>query len=131
MRYFSAVANTFRVYCSLRAVYTVGGMTACWSHYQCADDVRPRGVELFATRESGVGGTLSRNSVSSAMLRCICDKERKGSEKGHPESGSTRAQQQQRHPHLVHLLQDGFESLGREVKMSLFFRCFLDVNLTV
>jgi hypothetical protein len=97
------------------------------SHYQCADDVRegPRGVELFATRESGVGGTLSRSSVSSAMLRCICKKRKK---MVNPEGG---AQQQQHHQHLVHLLQDGFESLGREVKMSLFFRCFLDVNLKV
>jgi hypothetical protein len=34
---------------------------------------------LFATRESGVGGTLSRSSVSSAMLLCICNKERKWS----------------------------------------------------
>jgi hypothetical protein len=44
---------------------------------------------LFATRESGVGGTLNRNSVSSAMLRCICEKEIKGLENGQSRKWST------------------------------------------
>jgi hypothetical protein len=66
--------------------------------------------------------------IAHLCLAASATEKEKGQKRDYVDGGRTRARQQQQHPCLVHLPQDRFKSL-RIVKISLFFRCILDMDL--